>query len=121
MSYTPYRDIPDKIRNREEFRGSSSRGANVTLGRPPEVSEGYEVYSYDTLIAIIKGSFMTYFDNEYHSPTTTRLQNIIIKIAGIKDIPLGMSANSHLERILYNNCLIRVDDRFSLLQSVDKV
>lgn len=87
-----YNEIPNKIRNREEFNGSSARGAFVTAvdgGEAPESDveaireviahngRGYVVFSYHTPIAAVsEDEQVSFVSNESYSSTTSRLQNI---------------------------------------------
>ena len=70
-------EINDRLQGRVAYRASSS---HATL-RGDEI---YDVYSYDTLIAVysFKKSEWTYFNDVHYSVTTTRLQNMLKRIIG---------------------------------------
>lgn len=68
--YATYREMPDLLERREEFRGNSVRAFK-------DGEDNYIVMSYDTIIyaQCVNG---WYFDNTFYSPTTSRLQNMLI-------------------------------------------
>ena len=89
MSYTPYRDIGEKIRTREAFDGNSVCG---------RWEHGfYRVYSYSTIIFSIEvnksGKPLRYlFNNEAYSRTTSKIQNLIIsRLASIFAFPIDQA------------------------------
>lgn len=77
-----YKVIEQKLRNLEPFRGNSLHAIkNLDLDR-------LEVYSYNTQIAIAykllgEGIFVTYFNPDKYSATTSRHQNLIRRAWGI--------------------------------------
>lgn len=72
MAYATYNQIPGKIKDREPFQGSSVRAT-------ADDGEFYIIFSYRTIMMIIhlKSDEIIYFDNTSHSPTTSRLQNMV--------------------------------------------
>lgn len=74
LTYTPYRDIPGCIEGREAFRGHSASAywADGT----------YYIYSYETVIASWRDGRWE-IDGTYYSRTTSRLQNIVLRVAQI--------------------------------------
>jgi hypothetical protein len=83
MSYTSYREMETAIKNCEPFEGNSARG--LWFG------DTYAVYSYNTRIFTVEGSFAGKpgrgefeLDTRKYSVTTSRLQNIIRRAYGIK-------------------------------------
>jgi len=74
-----YKEIPSAISNFETFNGNSIEALNNI--------QTYKVWSYDTLIfkynKIDKEA--EYFDNSYHSTTTSKLQNILIDIFNLNN------------------------------------
>ena len=73
MSYTSYQDMPGLLSRRREFRGNSA-SASWT-------GETYQVRSYRTVIATWTPGTGWNVPEEYHSRTTSRLQNIVRRIA----------------------------------------
>lgn len=74
MSYTPYHAMPYKLTRREPFTGNSASARWNSRGV-------YEVYSYSTVIATyVIGEGWT-IPEEYYSRTTSRLQNLVRRIA----------------------------------------
>lgn len=68
--YATYREMPKLLERRKEFRGNSVRAFKDWEGN-------YIVMSYDTIIyAQCAGGW--YFDNTFYSPTTSKLQNLLI-------------------------------------------
>ena len=74
MSYTPYHDMPGLLSRREPFTGNSASAGWNSAGV-------YEVLSYATVIATYTPGEGWNIPEEYHSRTTSRLQNIVRKIA----------------------------------------
>ena len=72
--YATYRDIENLIDWRRNFRGNSVTGIRE--------NDRYKVYSYSTLIAEMNKRDLIYFNNNYFSNTTSRLQNIICRLFG---------------------------------------
>ncbi|HQP00306.1 MAG TPA: hypothetical protein PL042_06830 [Caldisericia bacterium] len=75
---TTYKQMPNKLINREEFNGNSVT-ATIENGI-------YKVYSYNTLIFShdINNS-ENYFNNKYYSNTTSRIQNMLISIFNLRN------------------------------------
>lgn len=68
--YRTYREMPELLERRQEFRGNSVRAFK-------DWEDNYIVMSYDTIIyAQCAGGW--YFDNTFYSPTTSKLQNLLI-------------------------------------------
>ena len=65
-----YKEIPDLIKNKIPFEGSS---VMATL----DLKFIYRIYSYDTLIYSSKDN---YFNDKKYSSTTSKIQNIIRKV-----------------------------------------
>jgi hypothetical protein len=83
MSQLNYRQIETALARREEFKGNSCHA--VWLG------DSYAVYSYKTRIFTVEGSYAgkpgrgeLELDTRKYSVTTSRLQNIIRRVWGIK-------------------------------------
>jgi hypothetical protein len=76
MVRATYRDIADLLSCKASFKGNS-----VTAKR--EI-DGYKVYSYSTLIYSVTNTGEIYFNNNYYSVTTSKLQNIICRLLGQK-------------------------------------
>ena len=74
MSYASYKDMPGLISRQMEFIGNSARARWTSDGV-------YEVLSYATVIATYTPGEGWNIPEEYHSRTTSRLQNIVRKIA----------------------------------------
>lgn len=68
---TNYEGIRDALYYRESWQHGSSRAERL--------DSEYLVWSYKTLILrySLNGHKVLYFDNRYHSNTTSRLQNLI--------------------------------------------
>jgi hypothetical protein len=75
MKKADYKTIPELLRNKESFRGSSVNAYSSGWG--------YMVYSYDTLIFSIDNNENIFFDSCKYSSTTSRLQNIINDVFNI--------------------------------------
>ena len=62
--------MPELLSKRKEFRGNSVRAFR-------DLDDNYIVMSYDTIIyaQCVNG---WYFDNTFYSPTTSRIQNLLI-------------------------------------------
>lgn len=73
MSYTSYQDMPGLLSRRREFTGNSA-SARWT-------GETYQVRSYSTVIATYSTATGWTVPEDYYSRTTTRLQNIVRRIA----------------------------------------
>lgn len=75
MKKATYKEIPTLIRNNIEFTGNSCKAV---------MNEGvYTVYSYDTKIFETGVGVKRYFDNFFYSATTSKIQNIIIRVFGL--------------------------------------
>lgn len=68
--YRTYREMPELLSKRKEYRGNSVRAFK-------DLEDNYIVMSYDTIIyaQCVDG---WYFDNTFYSPTTSKLQNLLI-------------------------------------------
>jgi hypothetical protein len=77
---TTYKEIPNKLRNFEDFKGNSVRAILIAQNT-------YKVYSYDTLIFEYNynQSKVEYFDNSYYSNTTSKIQNILIDVFSLNN------------------------------------
>lgn len=73
-TYTSYSDIGEAIKNKIDFEGNSVTGKGTGYD--------YKVYSYSTLILWLRNGKPYFFDNTSYSPTTSKLQNIIIDVLG---------------------------------------
>jgi len=73
MTNINYSSVPGAIENRENFKAGSITGAG-------DVSGDYSIFSYDTLIAKIKGSKVVYFNKDKYSNTTGKIQNLIVDV-----------------------------------------
>lgn len=74
MKRATYREIPHLISRRREFNGNSARARWTSDGV-------YEVRSYSTTIATYTPGTGWNIPEEYYSRTTSRLQNIVRKVA----------------------------------------
>lgn len=74
MSYTSYADMPGLLSRRREFTGNSASARWTD-------SETYAVYSYSTVIATYSPTAGWNIPEEHYSRTTSRLQNLIRRIA----------------------------------------
>lgn len=74
MNYATYRDMPGLLSRREPFNGNSARARWTDSGV-------YEVYSYRTTIATYTPGTGWNIPEEYYSRTTSRLQNLVRRIA----------------------------------------
>lgn len=74
MSYTPYHEMPYHLSRREPFTGNSASARWNSQGC-------YEVRSYDTIIATYRTGEGWTIPEEYYSRTTSRLQNLVRRIA----------------------------------------
>lgn len=74
MSYTSYQDMPGLLSRRREFTGNSASARWNSQGC-------YEVRSYSTVIATYRTGTGWNIPEEYYSRTTSRLQNIVRRIA----------------------------------------
>ena len=72
--YAAYRDMPGLISRRKEFTGNSARARWTDSGV-------YEVRSYQTVIATYTPGTGWDIPEEYYSRTTSRLQNLVRRIA----------------------------------------
>ena len=72
---TTYKEMENKLRKYEEFEGNSVEAVY------DEYSNKYEVYSYNTRIYCNDG----YFDNSYYSTTTSKLQNMLIRVFNLNN------------------------------------
>ena len=72
---TTYKEMKQLLRRHEPFSGNSVEAVY------DEHSNKYEVYSYRTKIYSNDG----YFDNSYYSPTTSKLQNMLIDIHSLNN------------------------------------
>mgnify|MGYP006935515760 CR=1 FL=1 len=71
---TPYRDIPEKLRNLEPFTGNSMRAVKTHSGSGNVI---YEVYSYDTPIAqVTLNGDVHIISQNYWGPTSGRHINL---------------------------------------------
>ena len=76
---TSYIEMTAKIRNCEPFNGNSVTAEGNR--------DNYTIYSYNTEIFNWKGTgggLMT-FNNKYYSVTTSKIQNMIIRIFGLNN------------------------------------
>ncbi len=65
-----YQEVRNAVRNRVDFKGNSCRGINTLTG--------YEIRSYQTMIyAINYETKQEYFNTDYFSTTTSKIQGII--------------------------------------------
>lgn len=72
MTYSSYRDMPQNLERLIEFTGNSVS---------TRWNDGaYEVWSYSTIILSHDPLNGDIFNNEYFSPTTSKLQNILIDV-----------------------------------------
>jgi hypothetical protein len=76
MKKADYKAIPELLRNKESFTGSSVKAISN--------SWGYMVYSYDTLIFSEDKLGNVFFNDKKYSSTTSRIQNIIKDVFNIK-------------------------------------
>ena len=74
MTYTPYHDMPRLLTRREPFKGNSASASWNSQGC-------YEVRSYSTVIATYTPGTGWNIPEEYYSRTTSRLQNLVRRIA----------------------------------------
>lgn len=72
--YATYREIPRLISCHEPFTGNSASARWTDSGV-------YEVISYSTVIATYTPGTGWNIPDEYHSRTTSRLQNIVRSVA----------------------------------------
>ena len=79
-----YKQIPDAIRDFKTFKGNS---VSTRTSRLCNTYNIYKVYSYGTTILEynINTKDIIYFDNDYHSTATSKLQNILIDIFNLND------------------------------------
>jgi hypothetical protein len=77
---TNYREIPNKLRKFETFKGNS---VNARINS----FNFYIVESYATTILEydLNNNKVTYFSNEYYSTTTSKLQNILIDVFSLNN------------------------------------
>lgn len=74
IEYTTYRDMADKIRWREPFRGNSASGWGE-YGR-------YQVRSYGALIGLVlEREGRVILNAHKYSSTTSRLQNLLRRVS----------------------------------------
>ena len=67
------KDVLEMLLNKKQFQASNIFATTNERGE-------YVVYSYQTVILTIKeDGTVSYFDNSYHSRTTSKLQNKIRK------------------------------------------
>ena len=72
-----YAKMEDALRFRETFDGNSVY---------TDTEDGiYKVWSYQTLIFIKKGQGEVWFDNNYYSVTTSKIQNMLIRVFNLND------------------------------------
>jgi hypothetical protein len=76
MKKADYKAIPELLRDKESFTGSSVKAVSN--------SWCYMVYSYDTLIFSIDNNENIFFNSCKYSSTTSKLQNIIKDVFNIK-------------------------------------
>jgi len=89
MTKTTYDAMPRLIRQRKPFEGNS------VIAELSRDGDQYMIYSYNTLIARFDRTSardknredfpLVFFDNKQYSSTTSRLQNIIIDVVGLRD------------------------------------
>lgn len=75
--YATYRQMANLFTNYTSFDGNSVRALWD--------GNSYKVYSYETLILKAENGKVTYFDNSYFSPTTSKVQNILIDVYYLND------------------------------------
>lgn len=77
MKKATYREIPALLEQRKAFTGNSVAASSITLS---DGSKSYTVWSYDTVIyKEVKGDCI-YFNGDYYSRTTSKLQNILRQV-----------------------------------------
>lgn len=74
MSYASYQDMPGLLSRQKPFTGNSARARWTNSGV-------YEVRSYSTVIATYRTGEGWTIPEEYYSRTTSRLQNLVRRIA----------------------------------------
>ena len=76
--------MESKVYNLEDFNGNSVSGER---GINNNGHKNYKIYSYTTLI--FEWDFVTcnveYFNNKSYSPTTSRIQNMLIRWYGLNN------------------------------------
>ena len=81
MKKATYREIPALLEQRKPFKGSS---VTALAGKMPNNGSRYIVYSYGTILYEEENGRCVYFNSEYYSRTTSRLQNILRQVFNIK-------------------------------------
>lgn len=76
MKKATYREIPALLEQRKPFDGNSCHGFKY--------DNCYEVWSYHTLMLKEVNNEVVYFDSDYYSHTTSRLQNIIRQVFNVE-------------------------------------
>jgi hypothetical protein len=76
---TTYKEIPNKLRNFETFKGNSAEGLDNI--------QSYKVWSYNTLMFKYNkvNNEVEYFNNSYYSNTTSKIQNILIDVFNLNN------------------------------------
>lgn len=74
MNYATYSDMPGLLSRRKPFTGNSASARWNSQGC-------YEVRSYSTVIATYRTGEGWNIPEEYYSRTTSRLQNLVRRIA----------------------------------------
>lgn len=78
-NYKSYKEIPEAIITREDFKGSSVEGVNK--------KDWYYIYSYDTVIGIVLANDAGLVLNVHkYFRTTSKIQNILRRI--FEDTPI---------------------------------
>ena len=72
---TNYKEMPEKLKHYESFKGNSVEAIY------DKYTNKYEVFSYNTRIYCNDG----YFDNSYYSVTTSKLQNMLIDVFNLNN------------------------------------
>ena len=75
-----YKAIETKLANREPFTGNSLKAYWVSMDGGHE----YQVISYDTVIARSKSLDNAWVNPERYSVTTSKAQNLIKRVWGVK-------------------------------------
>lgn len=74
MKKATYREIPALLKSRQPFQGSSVTALKGTM---PDGSSRYIVYSYKTIMYEEEAGKCVYFNSDFYSRTTSKLQNIL--------------------------------------------
>ena len=77
MAKKTYVEMEDALRFRETFKGSNVHA---------DTEDGiYKVWSYQTHIFSKKGQGEVWLDNKYYSHTTSKIQNMLIRVFNLND------------------------------------